>query len=207
MNDVTEGAEAAANQNKPWPLYAIIGMVAFVLIAGYLLSPKSEEAKLAWIELLGTTNQGILINPPVEVFDGQIVGNDGQNWPPIEDNTWKLLVLVSEQCNQACADRLSELHAMRIRLNRDAKRLTVGLLSTAAIKLPDQVAEFHDMNLALIADPDLRLKLGETNIPPLGSDPVVLMMNPIDVFMMAYGAGHSAVEMLEDFEHLLDLAH
>jgi len=207
MTDATENTQNPENQNQQWPLYLIIGMVAFVLISGYLLSPKSEDAKLAWIDLLGTTNRGVLINPPVEVLDSQIIGGDGQTWQPIEDNTWKLLVLVSDQCNQACAERLAELHAMRIRLNRDADRLTVGLISPDEIKLPEQVAEFHDINLGRIVDTNLLLKLRETNMPSLESGPVVLMMNPIDVFMMAYSAEHLAVDMLEDFEHLLDLAH
>lgn len=207
MTDVTESPQKPASQNKSWPLYTIIGMVAFVLISGYLLSPKSEEAKLAWIDLLGTTNKGILINPPVEVMAGQITGGDGQNWQLLEDSTWKLLVLVSAQCNQACADRLAELHAMRIRLNRDADRLTVGLLSPAQIDLPAQVAEFHDVNQGQIVDSELMLKLRETNMPLLESGPVVLMMNPIDVLMMAYSDDHLAVDMLEDLEHLLDLAH
>ena len=207
MTDIIEDANRTERQSKQWPLYLIVGMVAFVLISGYLLSPRSEESKLAWIEILGTTNKGLLINPPVEVLPGQMMGEDDQNWQPIEDNTWKLMVLVSDECKKVCLDRLKELHAMRIRLNRDAHRLTMGLLSTRSIELSEEVANFHDMNIVKIVDAGLLRELQQTNMPSLEKGPVVLLMNPVDVFMMAYGIEKTGIDMLEDFEHLLDLSN
>ena len=201
MNQNTEA------DNNPWPLYIIVGMVAFVLISGYLLSPRSEEGKLAWVNLLGTTNNGILLNPPMEVKTGQIIDSDGVSWQALDDSTWKLLVVTDSVCGDQCQQRLDELHAMRIRLNRDANRLTIGLLSNQTQNLPVEITEFHDLNLTRFADNELLLSLQDTNMPALTEGPAVLLMNPIDVFMMAYGQQHTGVDMLTDFEHLLDLAH
>lgn len=204
---MNEQTQSPSKESKPWPLYIIFGMVAFVLISGYLLSPKTEEGKLAWVSLLGTTNRGVLLNPPIEVAESEIVNESGEPWSALKDNTWKLLVVNPGACEQVCVDRLKELHAMRIRLNRDADRLTIGLLSSQNQRLPADVAQFHDMNIMQFSNPDLLLKLKETNMPSLDAAPVVLLMNPIDIFMMAYGSEHTGSEMLEDFEYLLDMAH
>jgi len=48
--------------------------------------------------------------------------------------------------------------------------------------------------------------LKQTNVAD-SQQPTVLLMNPIDVFMLAYMPENSGVEILEDFEHLLKLAH
>ncbi|MEQ9210012.1 MAG: hypothetical protein RLN96_09255, partial [Pseudomonadales bacterium] len=75
MNNTSNSPEDPV-KNKPWPLYIIVGMVFGVIVLGYLLAPRTEEGKLAWIEILGTTNNGTLMNPPVEVLPNQILGLD-----------------------------------------------------------------------------------------------------------------------------------
>lgn len=203
MNQVSD----TTAKHNPWPLYIIIGMVAFVLVSGYLLSPRTEEGKLAWINLLGTTNNGILLNPPTQVVSGQILDDQGQDWGALEDNTWKLLVLSPNGCLEACQNRLAELHAMRIRLNRDASRLTIGLLTNPHQGATKFIDGYDDINNLNIGAEGLLLKLESTNMPALSEGPVTLLMNPVDVFMMAYGSEHTGIDILADFEHLLDLAH
>lgn len=192
------------NRQKPWPLYFIVGMVALVLVLGFLLSPRSEESRLAWIKFLGTTNKGLLLNPPTEVMPGQIIDAEGQPWVALEDNTWKLLLLSPNGCAADCVSRLQEMHAMRIRLNRDADRLTIGLLTNRGITTEPIADDVHQLYLL---DDSLLANLQNTNLHELGDGPVVLLMNPIDVVMMIYGQEHTGVDILEDFEHLLDLAH
>ncbi len=201
MNKTTNHLET----NKPWPLYVIVGMVMGVLVLGYLLAPKTEEGKLAWIEILGTTNNGTLLNPPVEVSPGQILSLDGQSWAAMDDNTWKMVLLVQDDCGETCINRMKELNAMRIRLQRDAEELTLGLLVPDAEHLPGvPVADdIHELQLGGAA---LLENLNQTNIVDW-QQPTVLLMNPIDVIMLAYMPENSGVEILEDFEHLLKLAH
>tara|TARA_R110002073_G_scaffold43409_3_gene120817 strand:- start:102 stop:707 length:606 start_codon:yes stop_codon:yes gene_type:complete len=201
MNNTTNHQET----NKPWPFYIIVGMVMGVLLLGYLLAPKTEEGKLAWIEILGTTNNGTLLNPPVEVSPGQILGLDGQPWAALDDNTWKMVLLVQGDCAETCINRMKELHAMRIRLQRDAEELTLGLLVADAEHLPSvPVADdIHELQLGSSA---LLENLNQTNIVDW-QQPTVVLMNPIDVIMLAYMPDNSGVEILEDFEHLLKLAH
>ena len=93
-------------QQKPWPLYIIIGMVFGVMVLGWSLSPKTEEGKLAWIEILGTTNHGELLNPPVEIQAGQLLDVEGKPWEVLEGNTWKLLLVAAD----SCAEDLSLIH-------------------------------------------------------------------------------------------------
>lgn len=204
MNNASNSPEHPA-KNTPWPLYIIVGMVLGVIVLGYLLAPKTEEGKLAWIEILGTTNQGTLLNPPVEVLPGQVLGLDGQPWAAMEDNTWKMILLVQGGCGETCISRMQELHAMRIRLQRDARELTLGLLVPNAEQLPDTpiADDIHELRLG---GTELLQNLQQTNVTNW-NQPVVLLMNPIDVFMLAYFPENTGVEILEDFEHLLKLAH
>ncbi|MEQ9022386.1 MAG: hypothetical protein RLN82_06445 [Pseudomonadales bacterium] len=204
MNNTSNSPEDPV-KNKPWPLYIIVGMVFGVIVLGYLLAPRTEEGKLAWIEILGTTNNGTLMNPPVEVLPNQILGLDGQPWAAMEDSTWKMVLLIQSDCGETCIARMQELHAMRIRLQRDASELTLGLLVSDAEHLPDTpiADDIHELQLGGAA---LLQKLQQTNVTNW-QQPVVLLMNPIDVFMLAYFPENPGVEILEDFEHLLKLAH
>jgi len=201
MNNTTNHQKTS----KPWPLYVIVGMVTGVLLLGYLLAPKTEEGKLAWIEILGTTNNGMLLNPPVEVSPGQILGLDGQPWAAMDDGTWKMVLLVQGDCGETCIARMNELHAMRIRLQRDASELTLGLLVQDAEHLPS-VPVADDIHELQLGGTVLLENLKQTNVAD-SQQPTVLLMNPIDVFMLAYMPENSGVEILEDFEHLLKLAH
>lgn len=204
MNNTNSSSKNPA-KTKPWPLYIIVGMVFGVLILGYLLAPRTEEGKLAWIEILGTTNNGTLLNPPVEVLPGQILGLDGQPWAAMGDNTWKMVLLVQGDCDEICINRMQELHAMRIRLQRDAGELTLGLLVPDAEHLPNTPIE-DDIHELQLGGAELLQNLQQSNVTDW-QQPVVLLMNPIDVFMLAYFPENPGVEILEDFEHLLKLAH
>jgi len=204
MNNTSNDPNNPGKQT-PWPLYIIVGMVMSVLVLGYLLAPKTEEGKLAWVEILGTTNNGILLNPPVDVLPNQILGLDGQPWIAMDDSTWKMVLLVQGDCGETCTVRMQELHAMRIRLQRDASELTLGLLVPDAENLPD-IPVADDIHELLLGGTTLLENLRQTNVRHW-QQPVVLVMNPIDMFMLAYPPENPGVEILEDFEHLLKLAH
>ena len=192
-------------QQKPWPLYIIIGMVFGVMVLGWSLSPKTEEGKLAWIEILGTTNHGALLNPPVEVKTGQLLDSEGNPWEALEDNTWKLLLVAPESCAQACMARLQEMHAMRLRLHRDMDRLTLGLVMPEGISAPEELA--YDISVLSLGDQKLIDQLNATNVSGWQQQTMVALMNPIDMVMLAYSGNLTGSEIMEDFEHLLDLSH
>ncbi|MBC6429148.1 MAG: hypothetical protein GDA55_07995 [Cellvibrionales bacterium] len=203
-----------------WPLYIIVGTVALTLALGQLLSPQTEEGKLRWVDWLGTTNHGRLLNPPIEVTAGQLRNADGTAWAGLQDNRWKLLVLYRDACAAACQQRLAQLQAMRIRLNTEAHRLSIGALAantTAAppnldatppdLPNPDRQNPDRQKVASLqITDPDLVTALHRAGATGLDSGPLVLLMNPPGDFILAYSNSHPALEIFEDFEHLLDLA-
>ncbi len=208
-SNVPGTAQCVKGTNRPrvpWPLVLIVGTVTLVMLLGYVLSPRTEEARGAWVDRLGTTNLGILLNPPVQVASGQIVDSSGHGWSGLEDSTWKLLVFSPGGCQDACLQRVVEIKALRARLNRNAGRLSLGIITAT-----DGVVAVHELDQAVqelhIQDPQLLLALRSTNIPDVQSAPAVLLMTPVNVFMMAYGQGNSGSDILADLEHLLRLAH
>ena len=94
---------------------------------------------------------------------------------------------------------------MRLRLHRDMDRLTLGLVMPEGVSAPAELA--HDINVVILADKDLIDQLNATNVSGWQEQTMVALMNPIDVVMLAYSEESTGSEILEDFEHLLDLSH
>ena len=205
----------------PWPLIIMLVIFITVLLPGFLLRPQTEEDKLRWIERLGTTNQGMLLNPVIDLVPSQILDSAGQFWPSVDDHRWALIVAVEGPCLPVCIERIEELARLKIRLNRKANRLQIGILEFLSqnLEVPTDAGEsvllerLNIERLSLLIDEvneepneDLHNRLNSTNMPALGTVPVVLMVNPANQIMMAYDAEHSGNQILEDLKHLLALS-
>jgi len=193
---------------KPWPVLIMLSMLAFVLLAGYILSPKTEDGKLRWVDILGTTNHGTLLNPVVELNVEDILTQDGRSWSAMNNATFKLLVINHGRCEESCQDMLYSTRQLHVRLNRDYKDVERGFLNVDVPfeEAAKQVAELPDYALLTLDNSRLFDGLSATNIAPLNDSPILLLINPINIGMLAYTAEHSGSEVLEDLEHLLELA-
>lgn len=202
-----ENTEAKANK-LPWPVIIMLGMLTMVIGLGFFLSPKSETDKLWWVNLLGTTNYGILLNPPVPVSVNEIQTSEGQPWSAFDNDTFKLVVINEGDCEEACQDMLLSTKQLHVRLNRDYEDVERAFLPKGIFVEQAQglVAELDDYTLLNPNQSKLLQDLSTTNIPALNEGPVLLMIDPANLAMMAYTKEHTGSEVLEDLEHLLELA-
>lgn len=200
--------EEAVKAEKPWPIIIMIGMLALVIGLGLVLSPKTEEGKLWWIDFLGTTNKGVLLNPPLELAQDDLLGEDGSPWEGLLEPTFKLVVINRGDCDQRCQDMLDSTRQLHVRLNRDYADVSRGFLH---LDLPVHdartlTAELPDYELLKLGRQELLDAFATTNIPPLSEGPIIGMISPLNILMMIYDSSHSGSDVLEDLEHLLELA-
>jgi len=203
MSDETE-----AKNNIPWPVVIMLSMLFGVIGLGLLLSPSSEQDKLWWVNLLGTTNHGVLLNPPVEVSAEDILSTNDQPWEALQNNTFKLVVLNSGVCDTRCQEMLRSVRQVHVRLNRDYSDVERGYLPVNSDResAEELLQELPDYALLRAGGSELLEGLSQTNIPAIGEGPILLMIDPAKLAMMAYTAEHTGSEILEDLEHLLELA-
>lgn len=205
MNEKINDSEVVGE--KPWPLIVMLAMVGIVLLAGFLLSPKNEAQKEFWLNLLGTTNQGIILNPPV---DSSVLGLSaaGKSWAELADATWKLILVDEGNCEEACSARLQELVNMHTRLNRDGIYLQRAYINVngGGLSQAELNQLYPETQKIEVDEAQFRQAFLNTNLANF-DQPVVLMMNPIHVVQMYYTPEHATSGILADFEHLLELAH
>lgn len=202
-------SENTTQQSKtPWPVIIMVAMLASVIIAGFLLRPHNEEQKAFWLELLGTTNHGELMNPPLEVEPGFLQNLDGSAWANLDDGKWKLVVVNSGACETQCEELIYLARQVHLRLNRRAPMLERVLLNFGETglnieQLEESYPELHQLQAnkdsysAWIAGSNLEGAQG----------PVMLLINPINVMQMFYTDSHDGNGLLEDLEHLMKLAN
>lgn len=200
--------EKSEVKNLPWPVIIMIAMLALVIILGLILSPRSEGDKLWWVNLLGTTNNGVLLNPPVEIDAGNVRTADGVPWAALENETFKLVVINSGSCSDACQEMLFSARQLHVRLNRDYEDVERGFFATdlSSESAAEFIADLPDYTLLSKAGTTLLEDLRATNIPALSDGPIMVMIDPSNLAMMAYTQEHTGSEVLQDLEHLLELA-
>ena len=77
-------------------LIIVFGVIAF----GFLMVPKTEEQRQKMIELFGTTNQGHLVKPALDISDVL------SGIPLTEKPKWQVVIAGGETCDQNCKDML-----------------------------------------------------------------------------------------------------
>ena len=196
------------NERKlPWPIIIMLGMLALVIGLGLILSPKSEADKLWWVNLLGTTNKGVLLNPPVQLAPEDIVADEGAHWPALEAEVFKLVVVSQGSCDQSCMDMLRSVRQVHVRLNRDYEKVERGFLLAGATTEQARQLVSDFLGYAVVEPDSSKFleRLSDTNLPDLNAGPVLVIIDPENRAMMAYTKSHTGSEMLEDIEHLLEL--
>jgi hypothetical protein len=202
-------SESTTQQTKkPWPVIIMVSMLAVVIIAGFLLRPQSEDQKTFWLDLLGTTNHGELMNPPLDVEPGLLQEADGSLWTELENSNWKLVVVNSGVCEIRCEELIYLGRQAHARLNRRAPLLERGFLNFGVSGLDtEQFAESYPDIHQLQADQDAYIAWVAGSNLESEQQAVMLLINPINVMQMFYTDSHDGSGLLEDLEHLMKLAN
>ena len=189
-------------------VWLMAGLLAAVIVAGFLVFPKTAEERNALLSKLGTTNHGTFIEPMLDINGLPLSTHDGQDWEHGKQKIkWRLLIADDGSCLAACRDMLYMTRQVHIRTGKNSRRLErIFLLldNELSEEMRSYLAEEHPyLTLLKGSSTQYAAWLEAANT---GWQPGVVRSLVVDQggrAMMFYTPEHEGIGMLEDLNHLL----
>ncbi|MEX1196438.1 MAG: hypothetical protein WEB57_01075 [Pseudohongiellaceae bacterium] len=175
--------------------------------------------------LFNTTNNGHLINPPVDItaldmrdedgefqfrsFEERIEEVDADDYVP---EPWLMVMVSARPCDEGCVERVRSLRQLHITLGGDMPRLRRYFLHAQPSELPDALRtrfreDFPSMGLSFGDSQRMESGLSGGGVSlDLQEDLYVFIVDPVGNVMMYYDSSHGLREIQEDVERLLEFS-
>lgn len=190
-----------------WQLWLIVILTGGVLLGGFLIFPDSEEEKNRLLNVLGTSNRGVLLQPTVPITT-LVATDEGEPWLWSElKPKWRLVLPIVNGCDSACMEMLYLSRQVHVRLDKQAHRLQRILINLGA-PLDEDTTELlrreHVYLQVISADAHLFADmLAGTNAGWQPDSTMLFVVDQRGELMMWYTPKHSGEDMLADLQHLL----
>ncbi|MCK9562986.1 MAG: hypothetical protein M0R02_09745, partial [Bacteroidales bacterium] len=123
-------SEGTKRYSGPLQFGLMLGIVIATMIAGYLMTPGTDEERQSLVETLGTKNKGVLLSPTLDIDALGLRRDDGSLWSiPDGSLRWRILVPAVDQCDEECRQMLYITRQIHIRLNKQAHRVERAYVS------------------------------------------------------------------------------
>ncbi|MBQ0798046.1 MAG: hypothetical protein KBT63_02090 [Porticoccaceae bacterium] len=193
---------------RNFPLLLIIATVTVVLVAGFVLLPRSEEGKIRLLEQLGTSNQGVLIKPLAVVTELALLDVEGKPWALDEQAVkWRLLIPVAAPCAEACREAIHLIRQVHVRLDKKSHRVERVLLNLdGALDDDTKTLLARDYRYVKVINGrrvEFEQVLAQTNAHWRPEQVQIFVVDQQGAAMMFYTAEHSGGQILADLRHLL----
>lgn len=179
---------APAPRRNRLTLLGVMAVALVPLLAAYLLFHSGWGAE-PW----GTTNSGVLLDPPVELNKLGLTGIGAD--PAIAERSWHLIVVSDGDCMTDCAAALQQLRALHVLLNKEAPRVLRTLVFLGAVPV-ERVRELR------VQYPELGYALGHPG--PLHAG--VFVADPLGNVVLYYEFGQAGGPLLHDLKRLLKVS-
>lgn len=151
-----------------------------------------------------TSNKGDLVPGGTLATDLGLVNEEGESLQRLfldnnDDATW-WLVVVADECDQACQDMVFLTRQVHISLNRQSNRLSRAFHASDPTAV--DLSEHPHLNLWHRSNSPVTLPEGVT--PADG--PYAYIIDPIGNLVMRYDSSHTGREMLDDLKHLFKVS-
>lgn len=202
--------ETATPRRFPIQITLMIAILVAVMTAGYLMMPRTEEQRLAFVERMGTTNHGTLLYPEVDLSQADWRDEAGQPWAlDASEARWRMVLPVAEPCDENCRQLLYVTRQIHVRLGKQADRLE-RIYVNVGDPLSAEQQEFLDSEhpgIRIVHYPadDFAAHFSKTNGRWAGETRSYLV-DPQGVAMMYHDASLAGSDILEDLNHLLKLS-
>lgn len=188
-------------RNFQYQIWLMLIIVFGVILAGFLMVPKTEEQRLAMMERLGTTNQGEIVTPTVDMSSLLAA------LPQDEAAKWKVVVAGGEGCDQGCQDVLVNSRQIHMLLGKSSRRLErVYLPDSANLQLID-LEELQAVHPYLVINPidssALKTLLQGSSADWDMAEARYFVVTPDYQAVLYYTQQHDGGGLLEDLKHLL----
>lgn len=188
----------------------MIAILVAVMASGYLMMPRTEEQRLAFVERMGTTNHGTLLYPEVDLSRASWRDEGGLPWSfDSTESRWRMVLPVAEPCAESCRQLLYVTRQIHVRLNKQADRLeriyvnVGGPLSAEHRAFLD--SEHPGIQIVHYPADDFAAHFADTNGRWAGEARSYLV-DPHGVAMMYHDASLAGSDILKDLNHLLKLS-
>jgi hypothetical protein len=181
-------------------IWIMLIMVGSVMLAGTLMVPTTEEERERMIELLGTTNQGALIKPAIDItsaLDEETAGS----------LKWKILVAGGQSCDESCQQVIldtRQVHILMGKLVRRAERVYLADGAQLDGKEFDQLALAHPhLSIQRSGLAELSALLTNSSMAWDLSDTRYMVVTPDNDAILYYTQDDDVMGLLDDLKHLL----
>lgn len=208
MTRTDERAPYAVQRTNRRELYLIIGSIIFVMVASTALFKAADSGLIDMPSLLGTSNNGVLIEPPQRIDELELRHPGGRPYDfDDESGAWTLLVPVTADCDDACARNIYLTRQARTALGRDmgkVNRLIVAAGEPGTALVERIAAEHPDATLLTAPTEGFATAFADSE-PPLQPlrDNLYFAVDPYGWMMMYYTPEHDGHALLDDMKFLL----
>jgi hypothetical protein len=176
-------------------LIIVFGVIAF----GFLMVPKSEEQRQKMIELFGTTNQGQLVKPALDVSSLL------NGIPASEKPKWQIVIVGGDTCGQICEDILLNTRQIHMLLGKYTGRVQRTFLQSPNQLLDTQwLTEQHPfLQLADLDTAQFKQLLVNNSADWDMVSTRYFVVTPDNKAILYFTADNDANGLLDDLKHLL----
>lgn len=176
-------------------LIIVFGVIAF----GFLMVPKSEEQRQKMIELFGTTNQGQLVKPALDVSSLL------NAIPASEKPKWQIVIVGGDTCGQVCEDILLNTRQIHMLLGKYTGRVQRTFLQSPNQLLDTQwLTEQHPfLQLADLDTAQFKQLLVHNSADWDMVSTRYFVVTPDNKAILYFTADNDANGLLDDLKHLL----
>jgi hypothetical protein len=176
-------------------LIIVFGVIAF----GFLMVPKSEEQRQKMIELFGTTNQGQLVKPALDVSSLL------NAIPASEKPKWQIVIVGGDTCGQICEDILLNTRQIHMLLGKYTGRVQRTFLQSPKQLLDTQwLTEQHPfLQLADLDTAQFKQLLVNNSADWDMVSTRYFVVTPDNKAILYFTADNDANGLLDDLKHLL----
>jgi hypothetical protein len=193
------------NRAQPgyWPILIMIGVLSGVIVAGFLLFPKTSDERNSLLARLGTTNFGEFVVPAVSMTDLNLKTGNGKPWVFSEQKIkWRLIIPGAGKCIDECRELL---HISLGKYSRRFERVYIALDEEIDSETERYMEEHPYLTVVHGKQEELELLLKATNAPLFieGAPLRAYLVDQEGLIMMSYTLANAGKELIEDIEHLM----
>jgi hypothetical protein len=176
-------------------------IVGGVILAGFIMVPKTEEQRQQMIDLLGTTNIGELVKPALD-FSLVLA-----NLPATDKAKWKVVTVGGVGCSQSCEDMLFSSRQVHMLMGKLTGRVERAYLPDVASVDPQQIDELkvlHPFLTIIPTAPNLVAQIISGSSADWDmQEPRYFVVTPDHKAILYYTKDHDGSGLLDDLKHLL----
>ncbi|MGB0449394.1 MAG: hypothetical protein ACPH4D_03465 [Porticoccaceae bacterium] len=200
LNSNSSGSNSPRNKGMQIQIWIMLIMVGSVMLAGTLMVPNTEEERQRMMELLGTTNQGTLIKPAIDISSAL----DEETASSLK---WKILVAGGQSCDDSCQQVIldtRQIHILMGKLVRRAERVYIADPEQLDDRQYDQLALANPhLNIQRSGTTELGTLLAKSSMDWDLSDTRYMVVTPDNDAILYYTQDDDVMGLLDDLKHLL----